>query len=42
MEPNWEELSKTLSDDELQMMKDLYQKLFTLLQNEQDQSTEST
>jgi hypothetical protein len=42
MEPNWEELSKTLSDDELQMMKDLYQKLFTLLQNEQDQSTGST
>jgi len=42
MEPNWEELSKTLSDDELQMMKDLYQKLFTLLQNEQDQSTEGT
>lgn len=42
MEPNWEELSKTLSDDELQMMKDLYLKLFTLLQNEQDQSTEGT
>lgn len=42
MEPNWEELSKTLSDDELQMMKDLYLKLFTLLQNEQDQFTEGT
>lgn len=34
MEPNWEELSKTLSDDELQMMKDLYMKLFNIYQKE--------
>lgn len=33
-QPNWEELSKTLSDDELQMMKDLYMKLFNIYQKE--------